>query len=504
VSPWKYATKPIGYRGRIWFANANRWPDHNSADIWSMNPDGSNLRAERRLFSQDVGEPLVHDGMLYWPYEDPRVSLGWGQIAVTNGQDWQTLETRTGRQFHLHGLFRGNPDHSGLLAGGSSWNAQILQSSDRGRTWEILWEREREEKRFSRTYNVATTAIGLVADLMVFGKPPRSFGTVGRLGAQPVAPVAGWPNGMLVQRMTPYRGGVLALLKDLQTGNVRLVFDAPLLGADMRLQSQLRDMPVPEGTTPLDFDSSEQSVAILTRHATDGLQVWQKADQAWRMLGRIRTGEPDTVRQAGDQVVITGTSDGQGAVWVVPIDPEMERHAELAVGSTPQLPRQIGPGTPDVAEAQRQIADALRDTRSYAGHGIRLRNIIDKWVMRGLSGDKLSQYLTASFPEGEVKLIGGRAFASHERFGRWILMWGMRRAGSGTVPVQWLHQPFAEPENSSEKYFSEPAAAAWTAAAIGQNDDATMSAMLARTINRDQPVWLQRDYEANFKVLDRQ
>ncbi len=132
----------------------------------------------------------------------------------------------------------------------------------------------------SRTYNVATTAIGLVADLMVFGKPPRSFGTVGRLGAQPVAPVAGWPNDMLVQRMTPYRGGVLALLKDLQTGNVRLVFDAPLLGADMRLQSQLRDIPVPEGTAPLDFDSSEQSVAILTRHATDGLQVWQKADQA--------------------------------------------------------------------------------------------------------------------------------------------------------------------------------------------------------------------------------
>lgn len=118
VGPWTYATKPIGYRGRIWFANANRWPDHNSADIWSVRPDGSDLRRERRPFSQDVGEPVVLRGLLYWPYEDPRVSLGWGQIAVTNGADWRVLETRVGRQFHLHGLFVADGD---LLAAGSAW-----------------------------------------------------------------------------------------------------------------------------------------------------------------------------------------------------------------------------------------------------------------------------------------------------------------------------------------------------------------------------------------------
>lgn len=444
----------------------------------------------------------MHKGLLYWPFEDPRVSLGWGQIAVTDGADWRVLETRVGRQFHLHGLFPGNPDHSGLLAGGSSWNAQILQSGDRGATWDILWERQREEKRFSRTYNVVTTAIGLVGDLMVFGAPPRSFGTVGRLGQQPVSPIAGWPDDILVHRMTPYRGGVLALLKDLQTRTARLVFDAPLLSGDMRLQSQLRDLPLPQSVQPVDFDSFGASIVMLTREANEH-GIWLSSGADWKSLARIRSGEPQQIRLAGKQAVIAGKVNGTAALWLVktglnqaPVDGQS--------GASNRLPDQISREGVDVAEAQRQIADALADPRSYAGHGIRLRNVIDKWVMRGLKGEVLSPYLTASFPEGDVKLIGGRAFASHERFGRWILMWGMRRAGGGSVPVSWLRQPFDEPRNDSAKYFSEPVAAGWTAAAIGQNDKATMEAMLARAINRDQPDWLRVDYEANHRVLDQQ
>lgn len=494
VGPWAYATKPISYQDRIWFANANRWPDHNSADIWSVKPDGSDLRRERRLFSQDVGEPIVHRGLLYWPFEDPRVSLGWGQIAVTNGKDWRVLETRIGRQFHLHGLFRGNPDHSGLLAGGSSWNAQILQSSDRGRSWEILWERKREEKRFSRTYNVVTTAIGLVADLMVFGKPPRSFGTVGRLGVQPVQPIAGWPDNMLVRRMTPFRGGVLALLDNLQTDEARLVFDAPLLVGDMKLESQLRDIHLPPDVTPVDFDSFDHSVALLARREGDKHQVWVTPGEYWQLLGTIGTGKPSEIRMLGDRVVVTGTSNGLGAVWSVPVESkDIVPRSRSSSAVVADLPQQIGSGSVDVADAQRQIADALADPRSYVGHGIRLRNVVDKWVTRGLSGEVLAEFLDGPFPEGEVKLIGGRAFATHERFGRWILTWGMRRAGNGRVPPEWLDLPVDEPENDSQKYFGEKLAAIWTVAATGQDDRATVAALRRISTDENLPEWLRQD-----------
>lgn len=493
VGPWTYATKPVAYRGRIWFANANRWPDHNSADIWSVTPDGSTLRRERRLFSQDVGEPIVHKGLLYWPFEDPRVSLGWGQIAVTNGTDWRILETRVGRQFHLHGLFPGNPDHSGLLAGASSWNAQILHSSDRGRNWDVLWEKEREENRFSRTYHVTTTVIGLVADLMVFGAPLRSFGAVGRLGSLPIQPISGWPDDMLVRRMTPYRGGVLALLNRQQTGESRLIFDSPLLIGDMALESQLRDISLPEGITPIDFDSSGATVALLGKDEARVHTIWLTTGEHWQPLGRITAHSPLEIRLAGKMAVIAGTSGDQGIIWAVDTAQEDSARDVASSGKVPDLPQQIEPVPLDIEEARQQIANALADKRNYRGHGLGLRRVIDKWVMRGLPGDVLAASLDGPFPDGEVKLIGGRAFASHRRFGRWVLTWGMRRAGSGRIPVAWLDLPFDEPENGSRKYFGEKLAAIRTVAATGQDDRATMSGLRRITEDVSLPEWLRQD-----------
>uniref|UniRef100_UPI003A8F6469 hypothetical protein n=1 Tax=Minwuia sp. TaxID=2493630 RepID=UPI003A8F6469 len=210
VEPWTHAAKPVGYRGRIWFANANRWPEHNSADIWSMRPDGSGLRMERRLFSQDVGEPAVHDGLLYWPFEDPRVSLGWGQIAVTNGRDWQVLETGVGRQFHVHGIY---PRGDTLYAAASSWSAQILRSGDRGLSWDILYAAARQEKRYSRTYQLVPTANGLLGDLIEFGGGPRSFSLLRHAGGEPQS-FAGWPaDDGLVRRALQTPDGPLVLIE---------------------------------------------------------------------------------------------------------------------------------------------------------------------------------------------------------------------------------------------------------------------------------------------------
>ena len=35
---------PIAYRGRIWFANSVKGRNHNSADIWSLDPASGKLR----------------------------------------------------------------------------------------------------------------------------------------------------------------------------------------------------------------------------------------------------------------------------------------------------------------------------------------------------------------------------------------------------------------------------------------------------------------------------
>lgn len=41
------------------------------------------LESSLSLFSQDAGNPVVYNGLLYWPFEDPRRSAGTVEFAVT-------------------------------------------------------------------------------------------------------------------------------------------------------------------------------------------------------------------------------------------------------------------------------------------------------------------------------------------------------------------------------------------------------------------------------------
>ena len=61
VGPWPTLSALIGYRGRVWFANSVRYPDHNSADLYSLGLAVGDLRFERHLFTQDVGTPVAMD-----------------------------------------------------------------------------------------------------------------------------------------------------------------------------------------------------------------------------------------------------------------------------------------------------------------------------------------------------------------------------------------------------------------------------------------------------------
>ncbi len=86
VGPWPEVSRLIGFRGRLWLANSVKGVNHNSADLYSLDPASGELRYERHLFSQDAGRPLVHAGLLYWPSEDSRFSIGWGDLLITNSR----------------------------------------------------------------------------------------------------------------------------------------------------------------------------------------------------------------------------------------------------------------------------------------------------------------------------------------------------------------------------------------------------------------------------------
>lgn len=479
VYPWKFASAPIMYRGRLWFAHANKWPDHNSADIWTIRPDGRDIRRIRRLFSQDVGQPVVHNGLLYWPHEDPRASLGWGEVTVTDGENWRVLQTRTSRQFHLHSL---KIDRGRLLAAGSAWSTQILQSTDGGATWTTRYERERLENRFSRTYHLIPTPFGLFGDVIAFGGGPRTFELL-RHGPDRAEPMPDWPASQgLVRGTARWRDGFL-VLRGLGSPQ-ELVFVQP---------EETSTIPLPDGVTAIDIDT-HKGIWLLGRTASRQHGLWIRLAGSWQQRFQFEGDEALGLKLLGGKPVVTGSNEGSGMVWGRPGPARPEVPGTLPIQITPQ------PFERD--EALRQIREALDDPRNYAGHGLGLRDVLDKWVTRGLPGTELERFLNGPFPEGEpVRLIGGRAFASHERFGRWLLTWAMRTSGSGAIPDGWLSLPFDEPENASAKYFSEPIAAIWTAARNRRGDSAAAKRLLDRHTAKQDPEWLRADIYAAYKLV---
>ena len=78
--PWDSVSGLVAYGERVWLVNSVKFIDHNSADVYSYDPQRRRVRYERHLFSQDAGTPAVAGGLLYWPFEDPRFSIGRGSI----------------------------------------------------------------------------------------------------------------------------------------------------------------------------------------------------------------------------------------------------------------------------------------------------------------------------------------------------------------------------------------------------------------------------------------
>lgn len=474
IGPWRWATRPVEFRGRIWFGNATRWPDHNSADVWSIGRDGTGARLERRLFSQDLGRPVVADGLLWWPLEDPRASLGRGEIAVTDGRDWRLLQTRTGRQFHLHGISAAGPR---LLVAGADWSAQVLASTDRGTTWQTIFHAPRREDRFSRTYMALDLGHAIAADIYTFGGGGES-GDLVQLATTGATGVPGWPAGEPVARLVRTPAGVAALLAGRD--GTRAIWQSDLASA--------APLPAPPEGVTVDLAVDGTRLHALTAGPSGGA-VWRQATSGWQRLATIADGEVQELAVIDGQPVVTGGRDGQGAIWLRALAGAVPPPS----GPPAALPEQYAALPVDAHAALTALRALLADRAAYRSHAAALRDGIDSLLAAGLPGDVLAGLLDGPFPEGELSLSGGRNRASHARLGRWVLLNAMRLRGQGRVPPALVAQAFDESANAGEKYFGEAVAAVVAAGAIGQHDAETVAALRLQAGRDSNPDWLRAD-----------
>jgi hypothetical protein len=473
VGPWPVLSHLIGFDQRLWFANSVKGRNHNSADLYSYDPKTGALSYEKHLFSQDAGRPLALDGRLYWPYEDSRFSLGWGEFEVTDGVRWQVGVIPTARIFHTHALVEAG---GRLVAVTSAWRAGFQVSEYGGATWRQVYDHPTPERQVSRIVTVEPLG-------------PRVFGVLLHrdkrrllmLDGDQVSEVPDWPKDRPVLGLAPFQRWLYGAVQEADGVGIWRsdgVTSARL--APPRSGWQVRDLAAGAGRL------------WAVSAAADGGVLWSSPDGVrWTSERNLAGGTPWEIAVYGGQVYVAGAgADGRGRLWgpapPAPVEAPVARRAPL-----PSLP---GPANDPVDGAS--LDGALLDPASYENRRI-LRDLVYDTAMKPGGAAVLAARLGWALPEETQSLIGGRVQMPAADLGRWILLWGLAKAGAnqglGRMPPALIAEPWTQPDNSSQKYFAASPGAIWAAAAAHQNDRATIAALIGRLDRPGDPQWLRGD-----------
>ncbi|MCP5082686.1 MAG: hypothetical protein GY948_13445 [Alphaproteobacteria bacterium] len=475
VGPWPVIDRLIAYRGRLWFSNSVKGQNHNSADIWSYDPASGNVRYERYLHSQDAGGPLIHRDLLYWPFEDSRFSLGWGMIEVTNGEEWAPLLVPTAEIFHVHHLAERKGD---LLAVSSAWRAGYQRSRDGGKTWQQAYDHETPKGRVSRFTTTVTVGSLVYSRLRAGGKTTLTVWN----GNGPVRQVTGWPQGSPVSALLTHKDAAYAVTRQNQTSSV------------WRLKGEGAErLAPPEAAWPvIDFTSDGRSLWAVTRIG-DQSKVWQSKDdgETWTVTHMFSGGSPWPIHIMDDQVYVGGRgADGIGILW----GPALSGRVTPKMPDAPALPEQflVGGSAADWPVLGKNLLAVLGDVKNYENHGRgAFRSLIIEAVRKGAPSGFFQSKFGQQFPSALVGTFGGQLKMEPAEIGTTLLLWGMGLAGHQNVPPTLLAVPWSKPKNPPEKYFAPILTGLWAISVSGQNDKATIDALIARLGESTDPDWLQ-------------
>ncbi|HEV8642777.1 MAG TPA: hypothetical protein VGV13_16940 [Methylomirabilota bacterium] len=480
--PWSGVSGLIGYGARLWFVNSVKLADHNSADVWSYDPAAGEARYERHLFSQDAGDPAVAGGLLYWPFANGRFSTGHGEYLVTNGREWQWCVLPAGEVFHVHAMAANG---GALYAATSAWHAGLQRSDDEGATWQAIYDHPMPPRRVSRITTFAALDGALYAGLTTYGRIGVSLLKV---ADDTLRPTTGWPWGESVTTLAAYRGWLYGVNRN---GDESAVWRTRGTAA--------------ERVTALDGEPIRALAAgpdaLWAIGARQGRgTLWRSPDGVtWRAAQRFPSAEPLALAVYAGRVYVGTRGPGErGTLWgprpPAPVDPPVPPRP------LPPLPHRLAPAVDDALAVLDRV---LKDPTSYEGSAARLRAAVAPLALNGLAevGPTLVQRLGGPFPDAQVRLFGGALTAPAAKVARWYLLWAIALGGRERIPPALLAEPWTARPNRAEKYVEAAPGAAWAVAQLGQADEETLAALVARLDVADQPLWLVGDFVGALTAL---
>lgn len=481
VGPWPVVSQIIGYRDRIWFANSVKGVNHNAADLYTYDPSTGALRFERALFSQDAGDPVVAAGRLFWPLEDPRNSVGWGEVTVTDGSVWRRLPIPSAQAFHAHAMVLWD---GRLIAATSAWRAGFQVSADLGLTWHALYDHPTAPRRVSRVVKLAAAEDFFVGHLIDVGRH-RLLVSDG----QTTSLLDGWDENRTVVAMAATPEAVFVAANGPDGGG--------LWRSDGMTLSRV-GTDLPRGRIQ-DLHSDGGRLWLLVSHGGGGT-VWSSPDGArWRQELALAGGSPWDLYVQGGAIYAGGTgAGGQGAFWA-------GGNPDRAQMRTQPASRLSDPQSASDVDWNREAQVLDRQLAGMVGSGgdrAVLRDTVYRLAMAGPPAGFFAGRLQLSRDgSGRIPMIGGLVQVANADLANWLLLWGMGLARERGVPVELLLRPWTSEANGAEKYFEPTPAALWALTMGGQRDAATIAALIERLGYADDPDWLRNHVAATLATL---
>ncbi|MEE8226845.1 MAG: PQQ-binding-like beta-propeller repeat protein [Kiloniellales bacterium] len=472
--PWSAVSGLVGYGERLWLVNSVLFVNHNSADIYSFDPKTGVVRYEAHLFSQGAGQPAVADGLLYWPFEDARSSVGRGEFMVTDGRRWAWHFLPQGQVFHVHAMIA----HEGAIyAATSAWRAGVQRSDDGGRTWRVHYEHPSAPRTVSRFTTLAAFGGELYAGLTAW----REKGVkLYRLTGNGAVPATAWPEGQAVTALAAYAGWLYGVNHGT-AGSVLWRTNGAIAEPIAAFAAErVRDLAA----------ADDRLWAVTARPG--GGALWSSRDGvAWTLAQEFKGAQPaDLAVYAGRVYVGTIGPQGRGGLWGPPPPTPVE-----AAAPTPAPPSPWRSNAQGLAHALGVLDRALAAPAGHAHHGEALRAAVRALVSRGSPavGTALQRRLDRPGSDRSVRLFGGGLTVPAVTLERWYLLWGLAFNGHGRVPPAYLTAPWRQEPNPAEKYLEPAPMAMWAAGRLGQNDEATIAALIEALGRTGEAPWLNGD-----------
>lgn len=478
---WPGVSQLIAYRNRIWLVNSHPFKDTNVADIYSYHPGDAQVQYERSLFSQDVGNPVVYDGLLHWPYEDPRRSAGAGEYAVTDGTHWQWRSMQAGRAMHVHAMGICNEQ---LVAVTGSWTGQMLTLDDK-KQWQVTYEYPSGSAPFSRLVNIEQFGGHCVLAASANGENAPKLFSINE--AQPQS-FRNWPNSDRVDAITVHDQQLFAFV---DAGNRRVIttYDG----------SQTTSIPLPSEHRPRALHSSGSDLWLVS---SSSAQATGARGQLWRYAG----GEFEPVAELPDSPIALSGFEGYlyigtysqsgGRLWTFPLDKDTTRVSQaLPVLSAPLKKSQKVEYNKKTVEAlTAELTGLITDPASTDNYAGIIRNKLARHpqLLQPEFGAAITNLLSLPLDQSSVKMFT-QVPVTRENLIRWYMLTSMAINGYGRVDPLWINRPYNGADHSSGKMFDPAIAAIVTAGWLKQGDRQTLAALMARLNRKDDPSWVTAD-----------